>query len=267
MKFLSGIAFSAAAASSPVAVLHDISFSSRRTRFSLAQRSAACCSFVLIAARYGFGSSNLQKSKHRILSVSNVLASEMHRSSSLSCALASKSAWNWSRLSFFDDRGAPGQSVLNSGLAISVTRSLCSSRIFFASSICLASSSVTFLLHIERSSIQRSPNSPDTIWHALSKSCVISSLITASRNGHAPGSAASATREDAPAFAIDGMIASSPASPNPASTARRVYLMPPSPLPRSQRFFRPYIICLFVVSRHPGRHRRALHSTFRYKKY
>ena len=54
MKFLLGIAFSTAADSSPVAVLHDISFSSNKMRLSLAQRSAACCSLALIAARYGF---------------------------------------------------------------------------------------------------------------------------------------------------------------------------------------------------------------------
>jgi hypothetical protein len=54
IKLLSGIAFSTAADSSPVAVLHDISFSSRRMRFTLAQRSAARCSLALIAARYGF---------------------------------------------------------------------------------------------------------------------------------------------------------------------------------------------------------------------
>src|SRR6202043_2131472 len=106
MKFLFGIAFSTAAASSPVAVLQDISFSSKRTRLSLAQRSAACCSLALIEARYGFGSSSRQKSKQRNQLVLKDLQREIHRSSSLSCALASKSAWNWSRVSLCGERGA-----------------------------------------------------------------------------------------------------------------------------------------------------------------
>ena len=54
MKFSFGIAFNTAADSSPVAVLQDISFSSKSTRLSLEQRSAAFCSLALIAARYGF---------------------------------------------------------------------------------------------------------------------------------------------------------------------------------------------------------------------
>jgi len=54
MKFLFGIAFRRAADSSPVAVLHDISFSSKRMSLSFAQRCAACCNLTLIAARYGF---------------------------------------------------------------------------------------------------------------------------------------------------------------------------------------------------------------------
>src|ERR1700733_9621898 len=146
----------------------------------------------------------------------------MHRSISLSCALASKSAWNWSRVWLCEERGAPGQSVLNRGLAISVTRNLCSPRSFFASSTCFASSSVTFLSHIERSSIQRSPKSTETIWHAFSKSWVISSLITARRKGQAPASPAN-DFENPEAFLIIGDIAPSiAASAKPAKTVRRV---------------------------------------------
>ncbi len=51
MKFLLGIAFSTAADSSPVAVLHDISFSSSRIRLLFAQVSAAVRSLSLMAAR------------------------------------------------------------------------------------------------------------------------------------------------------------------------------------------------------------------------
>jgi hypothetical protein len=89
-----------------------------------------------------------------------------------------------------------------------------------------------------RSSIQCSPKSPDTIWHAFSKSCVISSLITASLNGHVSASAAAARDafteftieefddEHAAAFlARGGIAASSAANPRPASTLRRVYTM------------------------------------------
>src|ERR1700689_35448 len=159
----------------------------------------------------------------------------MHLSSSLSCALASKSAWNWSRLSPRVDRGAPGQSVLNNGLAISVTRSLFSSRIFRASSSSFASSSVTFLFHVVPNSIQCRPKSPGTIWHSFSKSCVISSLIPASLNGHvlASNSAVSgAISENAPAlFTSGGIAASRAAIPKPPSTLRLVYSMCPSSAP------------------------------------
>ncbi len=53
MKFGSGMALSVAAASSPVAVLHDISFSSSRIRSSLAQRRAASRSLSLMAVAIG----------------------------------------------------------------------------------------------------------------------------------------------------------------------------------------------------------------------
>jgi hypothetical protein len=57
------------------------------------------------------------------------------------------------------DLGAPGQSVLKSGLAMSVTCRLYLARIFFDSPISASLRSITFLPHMERSSIQLMPKS------------------------------------------------------------------------------------------------------------
>ena len=116
-------------------------------------------------------------------SVWNALQSSMQRSSTLSCCLKSKSAWNWSRFGPSFDCGAPGQLTLKSGLAMSVTRSLYFSRIWRDLSTSSALSSVTFLFHMLRSSIQPSPKSFAATEQARSKSAEISSLITERRKG------------------------------------------------------------------------------------
>lgn len=79
--------------------------------------------------------------------------------------------------------GAPGKSTLNSGLAMSVTRSLYFSSMRRASAISLGSRLRMFLFHIPRSSIHRIPNSHDATSQERPKSCEISSLITAMRKG------------------------------------------------------------------------------------
>ena len=81
------------------------------------------------------------------------------------------------------DLGAPGQSTLKSGPAISVTRRLFFFRMLFASAISLASRFTTFLSHMLRSSIHSIPNCCDATSQARPKSCEISSLITAILNG------------------------------------------------------------------------------------
>src|SRR5580704_16917401 len=122
-------------------------------------------------------------------SVWNCLASSMQCSSNGSCCLKSKSAWNWSRLGLLLERGAPGQSTLKSGLAISVTRSWYFCKMRCDSAISLASKSVTFLFHMERSSIQCKPKSLVAISQARPKSGVSSSLMTESLNGQLPAKA------------------------------------------------------------------------------
>src|SRR5215469_10146638 len=105
---------------------------------------------------------------------------------------------------------------------MSVTRSLCWSRIFFASSSCLSLSSVTFLSHIERNSIHCKPKSRATIEHARSKSGVISSLMTASRKGQDPPAPCEKAKPPA-FFVIHEKPAISPAVPKPPSIVRLVY--------------------------------------------
>ena len=81
------------------------------------------------------------------------------------------------------DWGAPGQSTLNKGLAMSVTRNLARSRRRRASATSLLSSLTIFLFHMLRSSIHSRPNSFETISTARAKSWEISSLMTAIRKG------------------------------------------------------------------------------------
>src|SRR5439155_17250617 len=76
------------------------------------------------------------------------------------------------------DLGAPGQSTLNSGLAMSVTCRLYLARIFCASAISASEEAWRFLPHISRSSTQCKPKSFAITEHAWSKSCEISSEIT-----------------------------------------------------------------------------------------
>src|SRR5579864_5616320 len=83
----------------------------------------------------------------------------MLRSSTSPCCSYVKSALNCAPLGLNFDFGAPGQSTLKSGLAMSVTRSLYFSRIRRASAISLASRFRMFLFHIPRSSIHSMPNS------------------------------------------------------------------------------------------------------------
>src|ERR1700744_3524416 len=83
----------------------------------------------------------------------------------------------------YEDFGAPGQSTLNSGLAISVTCNLYFARIFFASAISASVDTCRFLPHISRISTQCRPNSFAITEQAWSKSCEISSEITESLNG------------------------------------------------------------------------------------
>src|SRR5215469_2882257 len=66
---------------------------------------------------------------------------------------------------------------------MSVTRSLFRSRMLRASAISLASSLARVLFHMPRSSIHCMPNSFAVISQERPKSCVISSLITATLNG------------------------------------------------------------------------------------
>src|SRR6185437_3048133 len=170
----------------------------------LARRRAAWRSLSLMAARYGFTSSRRQKSKQRTRSVPKSLASSMQCSSSASCALKSSSAWKVSRRSLCLDVGAPCQSTLNRGLAMSVNFRLYFARIRFDSAIWFASSVVMFLFHMPRSSIQLRPKSFAATEHEWSKSCEISSLMTATRNGQLAAAArilSGAAQNAAPATA------------------------------------------------------------------
>src|SRR5579864_530659 len=81
------------------------------------------------------------------------------------------------------DFGAPGQSTLNSGLAMSVTFSWNLSRMRRASATSFSSRLTMFFFHMLRSSIQCIPNSPDATSQAWPKSCEISSLMTETRKG------------------------------------------------------------------------------------
>ena len=82
--------------------------------------------------------------------------------------------------------GAPGQSTLKSGLAMSVTRRLFFFRRRCASAISLASRLTTFLFHMVRSSIHSIPNCWEATSQAWPKSCEISSLMTAILKGDLP---------------------------------------------------------------------------------
>src|SRR6267143_3194647 len=107
----------------------------------------------------------------------------MLRSRTSPCWSYVKSALNFAPLGLNFDLGAPGQSTLNSGLAISVTRSLNFSRMRRASATSVASSFRIFLFHMPRSSIHSKPNSRDMTSQARPKSWPSSSLITEIRKG------------------------------------------------------------------------------------
>src|SRR5579859_673861 len=153
-----------------------------------------------------------QKSKQRTRSVLNALAMARLRSKTSSCCSKVKSALNWScrllgsALGLYLDLGAPGQSVLKSGLAISVTRNLFFCRMRRASATSLASRLTMFLSHMPRNSIHCMPNSLEATSQTWPKSCPISSLITAILNGE----------RDAPEKANAGMEeAAAPATVKP----------------------------------------------------
>src|SRR6202040_4115393 len=81
------------------------------------------------------------------------------------------------------DFGAPGQSTLNTGLAMSVTF-----RLYFfsrrnASAISVASSLVLFLFQSSRISTHPIPNCCEATSQAWPKSCEISSVMTEILNG------------------------------------------------------------------------------------
>src|ERR1035437_4964566 len=84
------------------------------------------------------------------------------------------------------DLGAPGQSTLNSGLAMSVTFSWYLSRMRRASATSFSSRLTMFFFHMPRSSIQPMPNSREATSQAWPKSWEISSLMTEMRNGEPP---------------------------------------------------------------------------------
>src|SRR5260370_1502514 len=94
------------------------------------------------------------------------------------CLYATSSAPCMSFLEPYCDLGAPGQSTLNSGLAMSVTCRLYLARIFCASAISASEEAWRFLPHISRSSTHCRPKSFAITEHAWSKSCEISSEIT-----------------------------------------------------------------------------------------
>src|SRR6266404_2170802 len=171
------------AASAPVAVLQAYSFSRISVIPCLPAVFAASNNFAFIAARYGAGSSSRQKSKQRTRSVLNALARAMLRSRTSPCWSYVKSALNCAPLGLNFDLGAPGQSTLKSGLAMSVTRSLYFSRMRRASATSLASSLRMFLFHMPRSSTHSNPNSREMTSQARPKSWPSSSLITEMRKG------------------------------------------------------------------------------------
>ena len=230
MKFLSGIAFSTAADSSPVAVLQDISFSSRRMSvvFGAALRSLLQFGIDGRPVRFLIIQPPVVKTANPVrverLGKGDAPLQQLILCACIEVRMELVAAFTLRR------PGSPRPVGLEQR-----ARDVGHSQFVFVEDLPrvlqlpFALSSVTFLFHIERNSIQCSPKSPDTIWHAFSKSCVISSLITASLNGHlpAPISAANdAVREDAPALLTSGGVtASSPTSPKVASTLRRVYAM------------------------------------------
>src|SRR5579863_5813832 len=81
------------------------------------------------------------------------------------------------------DFGAPGQSTLKSGLAMSVTLSWNFSRMRRASATSFSSRLMMFFFHMPRSSIHPMPNSRDATSQAWPKSCEISSLMMETRKG------------------------------------------------------------------------------------
>src|SRR5581483_3290742 len=161
-----------------------------------------------------------QKSKQRTRFVPNALAMARLRSKTSSCCSKVKSALNWSwllpgaALGLYLDLGAPGQSVLKSGLAISVTRKLFFCRIRRASATSLASRLTMFLSHMPRNSIHCMPNSFDATSQTWPKSWPISSLMTAILKGEriAPEKANEGMDEAAAAAAV---------RPKPARKSRR----------------------------------------------
>src|SRR6266404_7667650 len=136
----------------------------------------------------------------------------MLRSSTSSCCSNVKSALNWSLLGLNFDFGAPGQSTLNSGLAMSVTRRLYFFRRRSDSAISLEFRSSTFLFHMPRSSIQLMPNLCEAISHARPKSCPISSLMTAILKGDL---------ERFTAHTAAGMVVAAAVAPNAVTKSRR----------------------------------------------
>src|SRR5262245_48124459 len=119
----------------------------------------------------------------RIGGLPNALASANARSNSSSCCSNVKSeAPNSGFFGLYGDFGAPGQSVLKIGDAISDTRRLNFLRIAWASAMSCAFQLMMFLSCIARSSTQPRPNSFEATSHACAKSWEISSVITDSLN-------------------------------------------------------------------------------------
>src|SRR5271154_3579038 len=117
-----------------------------------------------------------------------------------------------SALDPYCDLGAPGQSTLNNGLAMSVTCSLYLANIFCASAISASEEAWRFLPHISRSSTHCRPKSFAMTEHAWSKSCETSSEITEILNGDC----------DAAAMPKSGCVAQDAAViPTPARKLRR----------------------------------------------
>src|SRR5207247_5475801 len=119
-----------------------------------------------------------QKSKTRMYGVLNARASSIARSRSSFCCSYVKSAPNSGFFGLNGDFGAPGQSVLKTGEAISETRSLKRSRTPRASATSCASQFMMFLPCIARSSTYPRPNSRAATSHARPKTCEISSVRT-----------------------------------------------------------------------------------------
>ena len=127
--------------------------------------------------------SRRQKSKQRILSVLNCFARAMQAARTSSCFLKSAVAAKESFWALNLERGAPGQSTLKSGLAMSVTRRLYLARMACARVTSSELRSAMFLPHRARISTHWSPNSFEATEHAWSKSGDISSVMTLSLKG------------------------------------------------------------------------------------